>query len=436
MHEPQISCRSAHFIEDLSRSDIDALTQLLALAPRAAPSEDWLRDQSRLLSTFPPTLHRPTSSLLRLAMHLPFTPARAILCRAHKLLNPHLIRRIFLQISAEVTTRQRRLQAVVTTTTTTTLDADAELQCLTRRLSSVNSLWMAPEVYRVVFQVQPEEPRLERLPGGCEACILACVGGSRQILTDLQASVLGRRKKRRQAPRLLPLLEAWIAWLGESEAIDEESGRLARAIRRVRRQAWKAKREARRETPPRRRRDDELLLLATGEEEEEEEEKGEKDMNTTHGEENEAEAEADFEGSIISFYRNIMSTASLVNPQYATNQQTLSMMHPAFRDSFIPNHSLPPPASEPTIRTHLVRGQQQGHRGSIYTQSMYSTDSGFCSADVVDEPFAAQLQRKAEDHARAYRTLLGERGEARDDGKVGSMRDSPRATRWSDMYKD
>lgn len=108
---------------------------------------------------------------------------------------------------------------------------------------------MSTEAYRVGFQVMPDEERYERIEGDCEACILAQIGGSEQMVCDLRSTLLGRLKKLAPTPRLLLLVEAWVDAFGSEkskEEINARSERTAREVRRCRRKMQVERREARR----------------------------------------------------------------------------------------------------------------------------------------------------------------------------------------------
>jgi hypothetical protein len=115
-----------------------------------------------------------------------------------------------------------------------------------RRMELLSSLWMDPDVFREAFNVQSEELTREFVQGGCEACILARIGGDVEVLADLRVAVLARsRRHRRERPRLLKFVEAWIGWTGEREEIDEWSDDLAHDIKKVRRRLRMERRPSR-----------------------------------------------------------------------------------------------------------------------------------------------------------------------------------------------
>lgn len=360
-----MSNTSIHKIEDLKKGDTELLCQLLSLQSGVEPNEAWLRDQAHLITTYPPSLRRPESLLPRLVSALSLTPNKAHLCKTHKPLNAHLIRRIFLQVSAECTTRVARLSEYP-------MLPESVSQFL-KRIQSLNSLWMSPELYRQAFNVMPHEARFKPVFGGCEACILATVGGSPQIISDLRTSMIGRKTKRGPSPRLLPLVEAWIGWSSQRDKICEESDVLAKEVRGIRRQLQLARRQLRRN-------------IAEGIASKE---------PAAHG-----GIERDFEGddkertneneSIIDFYANVMSTTTLNGPQ-----QTESL-HPAFRDSI---------AFDPESGTFHRTGTEAPKRRprTAYSESVYDTSTrGAPSRNDTDDP-----RGYSEDHARAYEELTG-----------------------------
>ncbi|KAH7412512.1 hypothetical protein BKA64DRAFT_770244 [Cadophora sp. MPI-SDFR-AT-0126] len=346
-------------IEDLSRNEIEKLTQLLILPPMTAPDQVWLQQQSHFIPTLPLKLKRPESLLPRIAMSFPFGKQKAHLCPSHKPLNPHLIRRIFLQVSAECTTRLGRLVS------NPYLPTDIAVHV--KALQKANSLWMSPDIYRWTFQCQPHEERYDRIASDCEACILAAVGGNICILQQLRASMLGRKKNRGVFPRLLPLVESWIKWMGAETVVREESDQLAREIRNCRKQMREARRQKRRneeegilDPPPEMSPttcsnaqnpfvDPTYDHIGTPLPNHQSAAHGPKNpfadpvydhgpfQNKVYGHEDRDEHEQDNEpeGSIIDFYARRLSSANLTNRNNNTRTQNEAKIHPAFKDSMV-----------------------------------------------------------------------------------------------------
>lgn len=197
------------------------------------------------------------------------------------------------------------------------------------------------------------------------------VGGDAQILKDLRASILGRKKKSGREARLLVLVEAWMEGRGDRDVLREESDGLGREIRHCRRQMQSARRQQRRNIE-----DGIFDGKACNQDNQEVEESYEKSNN---------KQEYDFEGSIIDFYANLMSK---------TNLGPVEGMHPAFRDSVV---------FDPLAGTfhRIFPGQQS--RNTVYSQSAYS-DSGYCAS--TSKQSLDTHNRTAEKHAQAYRELV------------------------------
>ena len=241
----------------------------------------------------------------------------------------------------------------------------------------------------MAFNAMPADARFEQVLSGCEACIIASVGGDFQILSDLRASILGRRKKRLAAPKLLPLIEAWIDWTGRASTIRAESSALGREIRACRRQMQNARRQKRQNVA------DGVVDggfesgTATLVDEEVSEE-----IFDIDGNEKSERAEHDFEGSIIDFYATLMSWTSVI-----PNKQSLEGIHKAFRDSMV---------FSPTTGTfhRVAPAPLRQPRNSIYSESNYS--SSMIDLPSTRQNSAADLPRHScENHARAYRRLVG-----------------------------
>jgi hypothetical protein len=365
-------------MKELRKGDLELLTQLLSLQPGAAADEAWLRDQAQLIASFPPSLRRPEPLLPRLALALPFTSDKAHLCKTHKLLNPQLIRRIFLQVSAECTTRVARISQHP--------KLPENVSQFLKRIQSVNSLWMSPELYRQAFKVKPYEARFEPIPGGCEACILAAVGGNRQTISDFRTSMIGRKKKRGSTPRLLPLVESWIEWTGRGSEICEETDVLACEVRGIRRQLQHARRQLRRNNV-------EGTADHNPEPRQDHSQPPESFDFGPDDDDKEHTNEHDFEGSVIDYYANIMSTTNLLE-----HSQKAEGIHPAIR------HSI---AFDPVTGTfHRAGAEPQRQRPrTTYSESVYSNSAR--TGPSRQHARQADLRGYSDDHARAYETLTG-----------------------------
>ena len=255
-------------------------------------------------------------------------------------------------------------------------------------MEAVNGLWMTPEFYGSLFMpwhVSPTDFRFERIASGCEACILASVGGNHVVLSDLRTSICGRKKRGRSHGAVLEMVEAWIDWTGRGDEIREESSKLGKEIAKCRREMQKARREKRRGV-------DERIMdfekeTKSGSETLVGEESELKEVN----EEFDGESHGyDFEGEIIDFYAKRLSTAS---PVYGV--RTTEGIHEAFRESIVRD-----PIDK---KFHRIGWDGQGLRGSRpYSQSVYSTKSSESYAQsyqaVMEIPEDSETERPNDLH--------------------------------------
>ncbi|ORY70021.1 uncharacterized protein BCR38DRAFT_97854 [Pseudomassariella vexata] len=229
-------------VEKLSSSDIQKLTSVLNRRPNygiAHPSAKWFERQEKKIRECLPQAVLAPDMKERLSMRIdkyvrgiPKPPA-AVLCQSHKTLSPFLIRRILALVVAEVTLRTDDLRSWPR--------KSPSLAAFITRLDSVNAYWMPPDAFSGVFGANPRDDRLVRVENGCEACILAVVGGNGRTLADLRACLAGRkvcnywtsflehpmqdshRPKRRPSPRLLRVVEGWIDYLKPGDAAEVRS---------------------------------------------------------------------------------------------------------------------------------------------------------------------------------------------------------------------
>jgi hypothetical protein len=398
-----------NFIEDLSRSDLDLLAKLFSfpdttneLSPNDTvfPPGNWLASQTDILSSFPPHLLRPTSFLPKLAMNMPFAAPKAELCSTHKPLNPFLIKRVFMQLSAETGLRVQSLIYAVEREDSENKgkgqkmedgsdgdsgykEIDPEVRVWLRRLTRLNSLWMNPASYRTKFHVMPDEKRFERLESGCMACILGFVGGRAEAVLDLKTSMLGRMRTGHES-RLWGLVEAWTRHFGQAEWIANESKRIGKLVKKERRRARRRRRRERRERRLAKKNSGSRALNATrtaafggrdGANDIDDEPYEIGDVAPTDGQGDREAADRDFEGSIIDFYRDT-----------AGNDE--ESLHPAFRKSVaydittgtFHRRSQQPPPQYPSKSTRPFDHAGAASRATFYTQSAYSQDAGFDSS--------------------------------------------------------
>lgn len=230
-------------LADVSDRALKELTSLLNMPPFVnieKPGEEWLQAQKELIPKLNSSIRVPPNFLARLALRvnryhrLPFFPQVAKLCWAHKGLDPRVIRNLTLLVGHECTLRTDRFRAyrgLITFPNSVAVWLD--------RMDSVTAMWIGEFAFRKVFGYKAKMPAYHTVQSGCEACIMAVVGGRRQLLCDLRASMLARKAryhdkkyKGGKHPRLLRIVDAWIARFDkeEGQATLEESNMLAKDI--------------------------------------------------------------------------------------------------------------------------------------------------------------------------------------------------------------
>jgi hypothetical protein len=319
---------SVRYIEGLSSRNTEKLANLLSLGWRTKITLQWLSEQEQAINQLPSSLQKPKDILSKMAMKLPRSPQKAVLCPAHKSLNPLLIHRFFLQLSAECSVRLARLDE--------NPRLPPNLASFLKRIHGINSLWFAPSIYRSLFKVDEKEECQEMIEGGCEACILSVVGTNHQTLCDLRASMLGRRRKRLPVPRLLKIVDAWIEGTGHGIAIRKDSDALEKEIRECRREMQKARRQTRRNNR------DGIVDPAIPEGERlsmndshEDEEATPEDTFEMDGKEKDENAEQYFEGSILDYYTGGLKSSTNLASQTRASTPLPGDIHPAFRESMM-----------------------------------------------------------------------------------------------------
>ncbi|KAG8165881.1 hypothetical protein KVR01_004433 [Diaporthe batatas] len=268
-------------ISQMTSEDINLLVRLLCLPPTARrftdglPSDQWLARQSEKVAQLPKTLQRPDDWLARLSIYTnrklnltleDLVPQCAVLCAAHKGLNPWIVHRVFLLVSEEVTHRLDPVRKFLENPTKHDVRLKTslgEVQDYADRMNSILSLWTGPDVFSlIVGENYPPGLAMPRVETDCEACICSCIGAAGQALCDLRAMMYGRSHRRR-APVLIPLVEAWIERFGEENGgkLLAESTRMARDVRHIRKRVMGHRRGHRRHREPYEKRMKELVRM-------------------------------------------------------------------------------------------------------------------------------------------------------------------------------
>ncbi|KAH9903529.1 hypothetical protein F4778DRAFT_88307 [Xylariomycetidae sp. FL2044] len=230
-------------LKDLSNDEIVAITSVLSRRPEygiAVPSGKWLRRQQAKVQSLPKKLLRPSNPIRRFVIKLSenidptLIDPQAVLCETHSNLNAFLIRRIFMALAYEVTVHSDPIRSWEGTQNNPPLAAFID------RLDAIAALWTQPHLYRECYGVPPFDNHMVFVQSGCEACILAAVGASVQILADLRTIVIDRHERRssnrNKEPRFWRFVEFWIDHLKDERAkvCRDVSGGTLEELREVR----------------------------------------------------------------------------------------------------------------------------------------------------------------------------------------------------------
>ncbi|KAF9872678.1 hypothetical protein CkaCkLH20_09857 [Colletotrichum karsti] len=241
---------SNQLINELTYGSLKRLALYLSLPADdsiARPSQKWLEEQETRLRDLPSVLLRPKSDSLNMMdlvtrglmkvsvkQSLPFVPDAAVLCTAHKSLNPWRVRALFELLVSEVTDKFERLRRIMRNNSD--LAKDPSFQELVCRITSIQALWMDRQFFEQLYKYPPV--MMEKVESQCEACICAVVGGDTRLLVDLRAHLLSRAEN--ATPIFLKVVDAWIDAF-EQKAGDQivvdlkvKSAVLAEDLRRIR----------------------------------------------------------------------------------------------------------------------------------------------------------------------------------------------------------
>lgn len=252
---------------------------------------DALAELASLLRYFPPSSHLSTCALSRAfldaqraAAESPRLPrslragtARAVrtllcgpfaddwfppLCPAHRRLDGDLVGHLFRLLRVEVSRGCDSVRGFVAAAAAVAAGEEdgprapaaasdgtkAAAASVVDELSSLVELYLSAEHVDRYFGRFATRGRFDLLESGCPACVLAVVGGRRDVLTALRANLLGRARSR-GPPRLLRFVDAWVDAHEERETMRRESDRLAGELRRAKRimRKWRKQRKERRE---------------------------------------------------------------------------------------------------------------------------------------------------------------------------------------------
>lgn len=225
---------SSRWIEDLSKYQVEKLTQLLC-NPDGRITYDWLEEQEHAIKQrLPPSLKRPQTLAGRI--YNKFARDKAVLCDRHRKLNSQLIRHIFSKLTEECTYRLRHFNDISDT-------LETSIEEWRQRMVALNSMWTERDTFRELFNVKRGDPHYTHVSSGCEACILAKVGGNLRILMDLYIAMSSRRNQKHYGDFMYPpmhrLLESWLDQEGNLENFFHASYDFTAHVRNVRKSEQK-----------------------------------------------------------------------------------------------------------------------------------------------------------------------------------------------------
>jgi hypothetical protein len=397
---------SIHWVEDLSHNDTLALTKLLRLPERSQIEENWLIGQEKKIEYLPAHLKRSRALIPRLVEKFTSPSTKGILCPSHRCLDSQLIRRLFLSVVDECTTRVRRF--------TDSPPSDRDIRAWWTRVKTINSLWTQPILYRYLFNANQGDPEFEYTHSECEACILATIGGNTTMLADLRICAITRRTNHGPTPRIIRILDGWLYWTGMAETIKAGSDPLYLKVRNARRgrpitqkydsnpisETINDRRDDRRDYKRDGRRDDR-------------DDKGEDRTDQQIPESNDAD--------IIDFYLNRLSRMSRTHQKSGRpNNDSTHSLHPAFRDNIVFDAStgiygqrqeedIPPVPRIPSI----IPEPKRPMASSSYSRA----DSGVGFSNNTSKKTEWRHDDYAEQRSEAYRKLVGAPGSSKADNE-------------------
>lgn len=102
------------------------------------------------------------------------------------------------------------------------------------RMQALNALWFTPNEVRRFFPSTETLPLPPYVDSGCEACMLAVIGGRPDILFDLRASLISRSRTSGKEPRLLRFVDAYLEACEHMDVLRNTSSSLGEEVKDVR----------------------------------------------------------------------------------------------------------------------------------------------------------------------------------------------------------
>jgi hypothetical protein len=395
-----MNLETLHRMDDLSQTDVQALTNILSLPFGEKPTASWLAAQANLIDDLPPHLRRQRDIITRLT--LAFSHDKAILCPDHKGLDGKLIRHMFITIARECTEACQKLSNDHSIT--------GEVREFVQRLRSINSLWTEPNMYRILFDNRPNAPKLDFLRFKCEACIISTVSSDARMLKDLLiASITRRRKSQVRQPRLCRFVEAWLEHRGVAEQVRADSEELINKVREARRavqMVQKAKKHEKKSNPDAKSTRSKPTRPASNPFIDPRYELDGKNREDDKGEEHDDNA------VIIDFYRHKFNNCDFLNqdPRELSGHNadnfraSRASLHPAFRGSDTSDTTVVDEQNKPnTWYPDRYHAPSRPYSPSIYSEHPYAHSE-------LDSGATARRAERFNERAEAYRTLVGREG--------------------------
>ncbi|KAK0645845.1 hypothetical protein B0T16DRAFT_147715 [Cercophora newfieldiana] len=203
------------------------LASILHLAPEYHPTEklpvDWLDAQSQAIREW----GRPKSLLP--SRRLSLLPSRisrhcypSLACRGHRDLNASRLNRIAKALKHEC---EICLKPYVTGGPFMDFSLRGEMRTVALRLSRVLPLFGSQDVGEdFPLPTLPGHHALVPVKSRCPGCILAVVGGRRDVLVPLRASLRAHEIAGAEISPLQPLVDEWIRRCGGPDAFHESEG--------------------------------------------------------------------------------------------------------------------------------------------------------------------------------------------------------------------
>ncbi|KAH8176306.1 hypothetical protein LIA77_04724 [Sarocladium implicatum] len=211
-------------LEDIPEAVLASLLNFLRLPAGEMPDllrppQSWARDQERVVCGLDDRLRMPRDIISRAAIaagkhSIKYFPEAAVLCQAHKGLDPRVIRNLMLLVGNETTLRTEKYRRASRDETGMLLQLPKAVEDWVDGMDAIAALWLGGnKCFSNIYHYPPMiDLGLPYIP--CEACRLAIVGGNPDMLANLRISVMIRqqgytRQRLRKNPRLAHILSCW-----------------------------------------------------------------------------------------------------------------------------------------------------------------------------------------------------------------------------------